>query len=88
MAYETGVITTNGYIGVLEALRDFVTRANSISSVTDPAPANTGGGDVTGVSAEDDAPTETWTLTCTVGGATGTFSVVGSVSGAQANATV
>jgi len=88
MAYETGTISSNGYIGVLEALRDFVTRANTISSVSDPTPANTGGGDVTGVSAEDDAPTETWTLTCTTGGATGIFFVVGSVSGAQANATV
>ena len=88
MAYETGIISSNGYIGVLEALRDFVIKANTISSVSDPAPTNTGGGDVTGVSAEDDAPTETWTLTCTTGGATGTFSVVGSVSGAKADATV
>jgi len=88
MAYETGTISSNGYIGVLEALRDFVIKANSISSVSDPAPANTGGGDVTGVSADDDAPTETWTLTCTVGGATGTFSVIGSVSGTKSTATV
>jgi len=88
MAYETGIISSNGYIGVLEALRDFVTKANSISSVTDPDPANTGQGTVTDISAEDTAPSETWTLTCTVGGATGTFSVVGSVSGAQADATV
>lgn len=36
----------------------------------------------------DNAPEETWTLTCTAPGATATFSVVGSVSGAQANATV
>lgn len=86
MAYETGTITENGYIGVLEALRDFVTKANSISSVSDPDPANIGDGDVTGISADDDAPTETWTLTAT---ATPTiFTVEGDVSGPKDNATV
>lgn len=59
-----------------------------VSAVTDPVPANTGGGDVTGVSAEGNAFTETWTLTCTTGGVTGIFSVTGSVSGAKADATV
>jgi hypothetical protein len=73
---------------VLSELKDFLTTANEVSSVIDPDPANTGGGNVTGVTAEDDAPSETWTLTCTAGGVTGTFSVTGSVSGAQAAATV
>jgi len=41
-----------------------------------------------GSAADDAAVSETWTLTCTAGGATGTFSVVGSVSGAQTDATV
>lgn len=86
MAYEEG--TATDYNNLLLKLKDFVIRANSISAVTDPTPANTGGGDVTGISAEDDAPTETWTLTCTTGGATGIFSVTGSISGAKADATV
>ena len=48
----------------------------------------TGDGTLTGIEAAPAAVTETWTLTCTAGGATGTFSVVGSVSGAMAAATV
>lgn len=48
----------------------------------------TGTGTLTGIEAAPAAVTETWTLTCTVGGPTGTFSVVGSVSGAMAAATV
>ena len=42
------------------------------------------------VTVEYGAVAETWTLTCTTGGGSGTaqFSVVGSVSGAKANATV
>lgn len=41
-----------------------------------------------GSAADDAAVSETWTLICTVAGATGTFSVAGSVSGAKADATV
>lgn len=48
----------------------------------------TGTGTLTGIEAAPAAVTETWTLTCTSGGPTGTFSVVGSVSGAMAAATV
>ena len=50
----------------------------------------TGTGTITGVAAvEPAAVTETWTLTCTAAAANGgTFSVSGSVSGAQADATV
>lgn len=50
----------------------------------------TGTGTLTGIAAvEPAAVTETWTLTCTAVAANGgTFSVVGSVSGAMANATV
>lgn len=50
--------------------------------------AGTGDGTLTGIEAAPAAVTETWTLTCTAGGPTGTFSVVGSVSGAMADATV
>lgn len=55
---------------------------------------NTAGGSIAGTGTLDSvgfavgAPEETWTLTCTAGGPTATFSVVGSVSGTMANATV
>lgn len=50
---------------------------------------NVGGGVVNSISAAAGAPTESWLLTCTAAAAgAGTFSVVGSVSGAKANATV
>jgi hypothetical protein len=49
----------------------------------------TGNGTLTGLVALGTAVTETWTITCTVASLDGgTFSVVGSVSGAQADATV
>lgn len=49
----------------------------------------TGNGTLTGVEASSSSVTETWTLTCTAAAANGgTFSVSGSVSGAQAAATV
>lgn len=49
----------------------------------------TGTGTLTGIEASPTSVTETWTLTCTAAAVDGgTFSVVGSVSGAQASATV
>jgi hypothetical protein len=58
----------------------------SAGSVTS---GGTGNGTVTGISAPYEAVDETWTLTATAAAADGgTFSVVGSVSGAQAPATV
>lgn len=59
----------------------------AISAVTDPGAGNTGDGTVTAVRSAADAATETWTLTALGGGPTASFSVVGSVNGAQANAT-
>ena len=56
-------------------------------SVTDPAPANTGNGSLTGVLTIDGVVAETWTITATSTGPTATFSVVGSVSGGHAAAT-
>lgn len=51
--------------------------------------AGTGNGTLTSVEASPSAVTETWTVTCTAAAANGgTFSVVGSVSGAQADAVV
>jgi len=57
-------------------------------AISDIVYTGTGNGTFDTYSVDDSSPVETWTLTCTAGGATGTFSVVGSVSGAQANATV
>ena len=56
-------------------------------SVTDPAPANTGNGSLTGVLTINGVVAETWTITATTTGPTATFSVVGSVSGGHAAAT-
>lgn len=71
---------------------DFNHEALALYAVADAAVAgedNGGGGTVGTLSAALNAPTETWTLTCTAESAgAGTFSVVGSVSGAKANATV
>lgn len=51
--------------------------------------AGTGNGTLTGVEASPSAVTETWTITCSVAAANGgTFTVSGSVSGAQADAVV
>jgi len=47
-----------------------------------------GNGTIGNFSFAEGAPEETWTLVCTAGGPTATFSVTGSVSGAKANATV
>lgn len=59
------------------------------AAAVDPAPANTGNGTVTGVAGRVGAPAETWTLTAIIAAVNGgTFSVVGSVSGPQANAVV
>jgi len=64
-----------------------VTLPSAPSALTDPSPANTGGGALTEIIVDNDAPVETWTITCTDVGTPAIFSVVGSVSGAQANAT-
>lgn len=64
-----------------------VTLPSALSALIDPAPANTGGGALTTILADNAAPVETWTITCTSTiGPPAIFSVVGSVSGAQANA--
>lgn len=58
-------------------------------AAVDPAPANTGNGTVTGIATVAGSVAETWTLTCIITAANGgTFSVIGSVSGPQANAVV
>lgn len=54
------------------------------SLLSDPGDANTGDGVLTTILADNAAPVETWTITCTsTVGPPAFFSVVGSVSGAQ-----
>lgn len=73
------------HYNLLRAIRDFCGGYGVVGTV---GYSGTGNGTLTGIEASPTSVTETWTLTCTAGGATGTFSVVGSVSGAQAAATV
>jgi len=72
-----------------DKLAEFLTRPKRAD---DPVAngANTGNGVVFGASSAIDSVDETWTLVCTTGGGSGVgiFSVTGSVSGAQADATV
>ncbi len=53
-----------------------------------PAYSGTGNGTMTSLTGGSASIAETFTVACTVGGATGTFTVVGSTSGALASATV
>lgn len=72
-----------------DKLAEFLTRPNRAGAVT-PNGGNTGNGTVFGASSAIDSVVEDWTLVCTTGGGNGVgiFSVTGSVSGAQAEATV
>ena len=73
--------TTNGHLGLLAAILSHATIANVVDI---PVATGTGNGTISYPTAENDAPTETWTLTCTATATDGgTFSVVGSVSGLQ-----
>ena len=77
-----------------DILRDYSNRVVEIGSAvlsnsSTISSSNTGDGTITSVNGDLRTPTETWTLTCTVAAVDGgTFSVVGSVSGAKADATV
>lgn len=77
---------TLAHYKMLAELRHFCGGFGDLGTVTY---AGTGDGQLAGVEASPDSVTETWTLTCTAESVgAGTFSVVGSVSGAQAAATV
>ncbi len=89
MAYEIGFVDNTGSEGLahwqmLEKIRRF---ALGYGTAAAPVYAGTGNGTLTGVDTYPATVSETWTITCTVAGAGATFSVVGSVSGAKANAT-
>lgn len=61
--------------------------AQETFTATTPVATGTGDGAITGPTESTTLVAEDWTLTCTAGGPSGTFSVVGSVSGAQADLT-
>lgn len=85
MAYETG--TATNYLDMINKFRRFITGCGTSGT---PGYTGTGNGTLDNFEAKPAAVTETWTLTCTTGGGpgVGVFSVTGSVSGAQASATV
>lgn len=74
------------HYNMLKAIRDFCGGFGEIGTI---GGTRTGTGTLSGLEASPTSVTETWTLTCTATAVDGgTFSVVGSVSGAQASATV
>lgn len=84
MAKEIG--TANGHGDLMRRLRRFLRGQGAVGT---PAYTGTGNGALRYLAASPAAVAETWTITCTVAAVDGgTFSVVGSVSGAQADATV
>jgi len=85
MTWTSG--TATGHEDLLEKFRRWITGYGTAAAAVANG-GNTGNGTVTGIDTTPATITETWTLTCTAGGPTGTFSVVGSVSGAEADATV
>lgn len=84
MALEIG--TANGHGDLMRKLRRFLRGQGTLGT---PAYTGTGNGALRYLAASPAAVTETWTLTCTAAAVNGgTFSVVGSVSGTKAAATV
>lgn len=84
MAYE--IATANGHGDLMRRLRRFLRGQGTLGT---PAYTGTGNGALRYLAASPAAITETWTLTCTAAAVNGgTFSVVGSVSGVKAAATV
>lgn len=90
MPHKIGFVdNSNGqwaHYNMLAQLRHFCGGFGDLGTITQ---SGTGNGAISGVEASPAAITETWTLTCITAAANGgTFSVVGSVSGAEANAVV
>lgn len=82
----TGTFRERGYQKLFRAFRRYITGSCEFT-ISDPVPANTGTGVVQLFDTKPAGVAQTWTLTCTTGGANAVFSVVGSVSGAMANLT-
>lgn len=90
MPYKIGFVdNSNGQLAHYNMLAQIRHFAGGFGDLGTIGYAGTGNGTLTGVEASPSAVTETWTITCTVAAADGgTFSVTGSVSGAQADAVV
>ena len=84
MAFQTG--TATDYLDLLSKVVAFVTTANAVEAAVADG-GNVGNGSVSQPTADDAAPSETWTLACTNATVPATFSVTGSVSGVQTAAT-
>ena len=82
-------ISVTDFGDAADKLAEFLTRPKR-ADIPVPNGANIGNGVVFGASSAIDSVDETWTLVCTTGGGSGVgiFSVTGSVSGAQGDATV
>jgi len=83
MAWE-GAYTAD-YRDLLLRLKEMIT---GYPLITTPVRSGDGDGIIYGIHTASDATVETWTITCTDVNVPATFSVVGSVSGAQGTATV
>src|SRR3954464_3059424 len=85
MSFRTG--TANGYIHMLDLLAQYI--RGSAYETSRSQPTMTGNGTLQRFSTTTLATAETWTLTCTTSQANaGIFSVIGSVAGTLAAATV
>ena len=82
-------ISVTDFGDAADKLAEFLTRPKRADTPV-PNGSNVGNGVVFGASSAIDSVNETWTLVCTTGGGSGVgiFSVTGSVSGAQTDATV
>lgn len=80
-------LTANGSKDLMNKVRQFITGYGTFPT---PGYVGTGDGPISDVASPPPSVAETWTITCNLGGGTGvaTFTVSGSVSGAQADATV
>lgn len=91
MAFDIGYTNQRGITGLAhkEMLRKIVQCATGCGRAIPPTFSGTGSGELTITDTTLATVTEVWTITCTAAAADGgTFSVTGSVSGAQAPATV
>ncbi len=81
-----GLIATD-HKDLMNKVRQFITGYGTFPV---PGYVGTGDGPISDVASPPPSLSETWTITCNLGGGTGvaTFTVSGSVSGAQADATV
>lgn len=79
--------TFTDYLDCADKLAAFLTRTKQPGTVT-PDGGNTGDGIIFGLSTTAASVTEDFTITCKTAGASAVFSVVGTVSGALADATI